>query len=159
MGSAGVGLKVRRHKEKIAIITMNTPVFVVCVCVCVYTMVEETWCECSKGSLTPALTIILLQKASTFCRSHSFLQISSSPAYLCSSNHLKAVSNFHHYFHLSSFSLQVFHTYCPQTLPLSQVLCLVCASSFLKPEIDRPITATLETKVRACRLHSHDWAC
>lgn len=34
MGSAGVSLKVRRHKEKIAIITMNTPVFVVCVCVC-----------------------------------------------------------------------------------------------------------------------------
>lgn len=34
MGSAGVGLKVQRHKEKIAIITMNTPVFV---CVCVYT--------------------------------------------------------------------------------------------------------------------------
>lgn len=70
MGSAGVGLKVQRHKEKIAIITMNTPVFV-CVCVCVHTMVEETWCECSKGSLTPALTIILFHLL-------SFPQLSSN---------------------------------------------------------------------------------
>jgi len=117
-------------------------------------MLEEMRCECSKGSFTPALTLIsYLERVPPSSLPSDFDKPNSSLVSLC--NFLPSEIQFK-FSPLPQVSLLLTggSLLMVIVLILSYSLVLVCFSKFLSAEADRPTTASSETKVRAWNLRA-----